>query len=63
MFSNMINEKLFDEMLIFYSPKVVGKGKTFSGGLDIENIKKAFRYKIKSVEMCGEDIVVGFTHW
>lgn len=57
-FSSFIQENLFDDILIFISPKLLGNGLSAFNSLSVENLKKAFRLKIKTCEKSGDDILL-----
>ncbi len=60
-FTSFIYENLFDDLLIFLSPKILGDGIPGIGDLGIKNIKKAQKIKIDHFEKVGEDLLVDLT--
>lgn len=60
-FSSFIKQDLFDDILLFVSPKILGEGiKTFSE-LSYKNLKRALKLKIIKSDLIGEDILVKLT--
>jgi len=57
-FTSFLKSRVFDELVIFYAPKMLGSGISAVGNLGIDSIRKTMRMKLKSVEMIGEDAVV-----
>lgn len=60
-FTSFIQQNLFDDILIFLSPKILGQGIPAIGDLGITNIKRAQKIKINSFEKIGEDLLVDLT--
>lgn len=56
-FSSFIRENLFDEILLFISPKFLGDGIPVISHIGIPGIKRALKLKISSLEMSGDDIL------
>lgn len=57
-FSSFIKEKLFDEALLFLSPKLLGKGLSCVENLSINKISKAVKLRIKSMDSMGDDAFI-----
>lgn len=56
--SSFIEQNLFDEMLVFISPKILGDGlKTFSG-LPGKKLRDALKLKIVKSDLTGDDILL-----
>lgn len=59
-FTSFIKNKLFDDITIFISPKILGNGIPVVNKLGIESISKSFNLKLKHSEVIGEDILAVF---
>lgn len=57
-YSSFIKKNLFDEMLIFIAPKLLGQGLCVVEGLGINSIRKSVKLKVQQVEKVGDDILV-----
>ncbi|NMB83014.1 MAG: bifunctional diaminohydroxyphosphoribosylaminopyrimidine deaminase/5-amino-6-(5-phosphoribosylamino)uracil reductase RibD [Ignavibacteria bacterium] len=57
-FSNFINDKLEDEILIFVGPKILGKGYSLTNGMDVKELSKAVKFQIKDYDKVGEDLLI-----
>ncbi len=57
-FTSFINKNLFDDLLVFVTPKFLGEGLPVIGNLGITNIKKAVKIKVKNVETVGDDVLI-----
>ncbi len=57
-YTTFITKKLFDDILLFISPKILGGGLPVVGDLKIKTIGKAVKVKVEKVEKCGDDIFV-----
>jgi diaminohydroxyphosphoribosylaminopyrimidine deaminase / 5-amino-6-(5-phosphoribosylamino)uracil reductase len=57
-FSSFIKNNLFDDILLFISPKILGDGISFTGDLGIRNVKKALKLKIRETERIGDDMLI-----
>ncbi|MCH7827231.1 MAG: bifunctional diaminohydroxyphosphoribosylaminopyrimidine deaminase/5-amino-6-(5-phosphoribosylamino)uracil reductase RibD [Bacteroidetes bacterium] len=57
-FNSFIKQKLFDEIMLFISPKIMGRGLSWTGNLNIENIKKALNFEIIENKKIGDDIFI-----
>jgi diaminohydroxyphosphoribosylaminopyrimidine deaminase/5-amino-6-(5-phosphoribosylamino)uracil reductase len=59
-FTSFIKENLFDEMITFISPKILGCGVPVVGNLGIKQLQKSLKIKINNVEKIGDDVLVEF---
>lgn len=59
-FTSFIGNNLFDDLLVFITPKFLGDGLSAVGSLGIRNIKKAVKIKINKVETIGDDVLIEF---
>jgi diaminohydroxyphosphoribosylaminopyrimidine deaminase/5-amino-6-(5-phosphoribosylamino)uracil reductase len=57
-FTSFIKNNLFDEILLFVSPKLLGSGLSVVGDIGIKTINKVFKLQIKNVEKIGEDVLI-----
>lgn len=60
-FTSFIQQNLFDNILVFLSPKILGQGIPAIGDIGITNIKRAQKIKIDRFEKIGEDLLVDLT--
>ncbi len=59
-YSAFVKQDLFDDIMMFISPKILGNGvKTFSE-LSSSNLDSALNLKLKSSEIFGEDVLLHF---
>lgn len=57
-FTSFIKQNLFDEMRLFMSPKLLGKGLNVINDIGINSINKSLKLKINNFEKIGDDLVV-----
>lgn len=57
-FTSFIKQKLEDEILIFISPKILGRGLPLCSNLGIKSLSEAINYSIKEVEKIGDDALI-----
>ncbi len=57
-FTSFIKYNLYDDILLFLTPKILGNGVATIGNLGIYDIRKAVKVKVKSVDTIGDDILV-----
>lgn len=60
LFTSFVKENLFDDILLFQSPRLLGTGLSLIGTLGIKSVKNAFKLKINSFEKIGEELLVEF---
>ena len=59
-YSSFVMQDLFDDIMMFISPKILGNGlKTFSE-LSSKKLENAVKLKLKSSEILGEDVLLHF---
>lgn len=56
-FSSFIKENLFDDILMFITPKMLGSGIPVING-QVKSIKKAYKFKIRDTQKIGEDFLI-----
>jgi diaminohydroxyphosphoribosylaminopyrimidine deaminase / 5-amino-6-(5-phosphoribosylamino)uracil reductase len=57
-FSSFIKKNLFDDILLFVAPKLLGCGISFLGNVNNQNIKNALKLRIRNMEKIGDDFLV-----
>ncbi len=57
-FSSFIKENIFDDILTFITPKILGGGLSVVENLGIKSIRRAIKVRVKEVELLGDDILV-----
>jgi len=60
-FSSFLKQNLFDDIKVFISPKILGSGLPAFGSIKINDLRKAYKLKIKSSEIVGEDLFIELT--
>lgn len=55
-FFSFLKQNLFDDILLFISPKLLGDGIPAFGSFRSDNLKRAYKFKINRTETVGEDI-------
>jgi diaminohydroxyphosphoribosylaminopyrimidine deaminase/5-amino-6-(5-phosphoribosylamino)uracil reductase len=56
--TSFIKENLFDDMLIFMCPRVLGCGVPSVGSLGIKTLRQAVKIKVNNIELIGDDVLV-----
>jgi diaminohydroxyphosphoribosylaminopyrimidine deaminase/5-amino-6-(5-phosphoribosylamino)uracil reductase len=57
-FTSFIKENLFDEILMFMSPKILGCGVPSVSNLGIKSLRQAVKIKVESVKLTGDDVLI-----
>jgi diaminohydroxyphosphoribosylaminopyrimidine deaminase / 5-amino-6-(5-phosphoribosylamino)uracil reductase len=57
-FSSFIKNNLYDDILMFITPKLLGSGIPVINNLGVKNIKKAYKLKIRDTERIGDDLLI-----
>lgn len=57
-FTNIIKNNLYDDILLFLTPKFLGAGLPMIENIGIKSVKKALKVKIRNVEKIGDDVLV-----
>jgi len=57
-FTSFIKQNLFDEMRLFISPKLLGKGLNVINDIGINSINQSLKLKINNFEKVGDDLVI-----
>ncbi len=60
-FTSFIKQKLFDDIFVFITPKIMGKGLPVVGDLGISSIRQSLKLKIAGTESVGDDILLELT--
>lgn len=56
-FTSFVKENLFDDMIMFISPKILGCGIPVIGNIGIKQLQKSLKVKINNLEKIGDDIL------
>jgi riboflavin-specific deaminase-like protein len=59
-FTSFIKGNLFDDMITFISPKILGCGIPIVNNIGIKQLQKSLKLKINNVEKIGDDVLVEF---
>ena len=59
-FSSFIAEKLFDELIVFVGPKLIGEGICSISDIGIKSIKRPHKLHLKDVQMIGGDAMLNY---
>jgi diaminohydroxyphosphoribosylaminopyrimidine deaminase/5-amino-6-(5-phosphoribosylamino)uracil reductase len=59
-FTSFIKGNLFDDMITFISPKILGCGIPIVNNIGIKQLQKSLKLKINNVEIIGDDVLVEF---
>lgn len=59
-FSYLVNKNLFDEISLFLSPKVLGKGISTFNGFEREPLKDALKLELVNTRLIGKDALIEF---
>jgi diaminohydroxyphosphoribosylaminopyrimidine deaminase/5-amino-6-(5-phosphoribosylamino)uracil reductase len=60
-FTSFIKQNLFDDMITFISPKILGCGVPVVNNLGIKQLSKSLKLKINNVEKIGDDVLLEFS--
>ncbi|MCU7492652.1 MAG: bifunctional diaminohydroxyphosphoribosylaminopyrimidine deaminase/5-amino-6-(5-phosphoribosylamino)uracil reductase RibD [Bacteroidota bacterium] len=60
-YTSFIKEGLFDDMVVFISPKIIGEGLPAVDKLGIHSIRKSMKLRVRTVEKLGEDVLIELT--
>ncbi|QQS35093.1 MAG: bifunctional diaminohydroxyphosphoribosylaminopyrimidine deaminase/5-amino-6-(5-phosphoribosylamino)uracil reductase RibD [Ignavibacteriales bacterium] len=58
LFTSFFQQNLYDNFLIFLSPKLIGSGVPLTGDLGVKNIKDIHKLKLVNSEKIGEDVLI-----
>jgi diaminohydroxyphosphoribosylaminopyrimidine deaminase / 5-amino-6-(5-phosphoribosylamino)uracil reductase len=58
--TSFIKQKLFDDLILFITPKLIGDGIPLVQNLGISSIKNSLNLKLKSCEVLADDIVAEY---
>ncbi|MDP2363921.1 MAG: RibD family protein, partial [Ignavibacteria bacterium] len=59
-FSSFVKQNLFDDLLLFVSPKILGSGIKIFSDLSYNSLQSALTLNLKKSVMIGEDILLHF---
>jgi diaminohydroxyphosphoribosylaminopyrimidine deaminase/5-amino-6-(5-phosphoribosylamino)uracil reductase len=57
-FTSFVKKNLYDDILLFVSPKLIGCGISFLGNINKHNIKNALKLRVKNIEKMGDDFLI-----
>lgn len=57
-FSSFIKAKMFDELLVFSSPKILGTGLSAIDNIGLTSMRNSMKLKFKSVQQIGDDVLM-----
>jgi diaminohydroxyphosphoribosylaminopyrimidine deaminase/5-amino-6-(5-phosphoribosylamino)uracil reductase len=57
-FTSFIKENLFDDILMFMSPKILGCGTPSIASFGIKSLRQAVKVKIDNVKLTGDDVLI-----
>ncbi|MGE5430629.1 MAG: bifunctional diaminohydroxyphosphoribosylaminopyrimidine deaminase/5-amino-6-(5-phosphoribosylamino)uracil reductase RibD [Syntrophomonadaceae bacterium] len=60
-YTSFIKDGLFDDMMVFISPKIIGEGLPAVDKLGVHSIRKSMKLKVRSVEKLGDDVLIELT--
>ncbi len=60
-FSSFLRQNLFDDILLFISPKLLGSGVSTFNSIRVNDLKKAYKFRTKNSEIVGDDILLELT--
>lgn len=58
LFTSFVQRNLYDNFLLFLSPKIIGSGVPIVGDLGLKSIKNIHKLKLVNTEKIGEDILI-----
>lgn len=58
LFTSFFKKLLFDDIFLFVSPKLMGKGVPLIGDIRKKNIRSALKLQIKNAEKTGDDLLI-----
>ena len=56
--TSFISQKLYDDIFLFISPRMLGEGKPVTGNLGIRSIHKALQFNIENYTKIGDDLLL-----
>ncbi len=59
--TSFIKEKMFDDLILFISPKLLGDGISLVQNIGVSGIKKSLNLKLKNYEVLDNDILAEYT--
>ncbi len=60
-FTSFLNCNMFDDMLVFTAPKILGDGLSAIGNIGVESIRKSYKLQVNDVKRTGDDILMEFS--
>ena len=60
-YTSFVKENLFDDVLVFIGPKLLGDGISIVDSLGVPSIKRPVKLKLTSIEKVGDDALLSLT--
>jgi diaminohydroxyphosphoribosylaminopyrimidine deaminase/5-amino-6-(5-phosphoribosylamino)uracil reductase len=60
-YTSFVKENIFDDILVFIGPKLLGEGLSIVDSLGIPSIKRPVKLKLTSIEKVGDDALLSLT--
>ena len=57
-FTSFIKKSLFDDIMLYVTPKLIGCGISFLGNINKNNIKNALKLRVRNSENIGDDFLI-----
>ena len=57
-FTSFIKKSLFDDIMLYVTPKLIGCGISFLGNINKNNIKNALKLRVRNSEKIGDDFLI-----
>jgi diaminohydroxyphosphoribosylaminopyrimidine deaminase / 5-amino-6-(5-phosphoribosylamino)uracil reductase len=61
-FTSFVQKSLFDNILVFMNPRILGSGIPVIGSIGVKSIKRALKVKINHFEKIGDDLLVDLSN-
>ena len=60
-YTSFVRENIFDDILVFIGPKLLGDGLSIVNSLGVPSIKRPVKLKLTSIEKIGDDALLFLT--
>ncbi len=57
-FTSFIKKNLYDDIMLFLTPKLIGCGVSLLGNINKQNIKSALKLRVRNTEKIGDDFLI-----
>ena len=58
LFTSFIKKNLYDDIMLFITPKLIGCGISFLGNINKQNIRNALKLRVRNTEKIGDDLLI-----